>query len=152
PWLSAVAEDCHAEGPAVVIPLTHLGPRNSNFTADWLPLISAGRHREPAHPSVTKAVEDFDIDRVVDEGAAAAARIRAAGFDGLEFLHTGHLIDYFFASRFNDREDEYNGDLTARLRFPLRIIDAMRAEADGMALGVRMSVLEQVDDGLTEDL
>src|SRR5690625_897063 len=150
PWLSAIAEDCHAEGTAVMIQLTHLGPRNSNFTADWLPLISAGRHREPTHRSFTKAMEDFDIERVVDDFAAATARIRAAGFDGLEFLHTGHLIDYFFASRFNDREDEYNGDLTARLRFPLRIIDAMRAEADGMALGVRMSVLEQVDDGLTE--
>jgi 2,4-dienoyl-CoA reductase-like NADH-dependent reductase (Old Yellow Enzyme family)/thioredoxin reductase len=153
PWLSAIAEDCHAEGTAVMIQLTHLGPRNSNFTADWLPLISAGRHREPTHRSFTKAMEDFDIERVVDDFAAATARIRAAGFDGLEFLHTGHLIDYFFASRFNDREDEYNGDLTARLRFPLRMrIDAMRAEADGMALGVRMSVLEQVDDGLTEDL
>jgi 2,4-dienoyl-CoA reductase-like NADH-dependent reductase (Old Yellow Enzyme family)/thioredoxin reductase len=152
PWLSAITEDCHAEGTAVMIQLTHLGPRNSNFTADWLPLISAGRHREPTHRSFTKAMEDFDIERVVDDFAAATARIRAAGFDGLEFLHTGHLIDYFFASRFNDREDEYNGDLTARLRFPLRIIDAMRAEADGMALGVRMSVLEQVDDGLTEDL
>jgi 2,4-dienoyl-CoA reductase-like NADH-dependent reductase (Old Yellow Enzyme family)/thioredoxin reductase len=152
PWLSAIAEDCHAEGTAVMIQLTHLGPRNSNFTADWLPLISAGRHREPTHRSFTKAMEDFDIERVVDDFAAATARIRAARFDGLEFLHTGHLIDYFFASRFNDREDEYNGDLTARLRFPLRIIDAMRAEADGMALGVRMSVLEQVDDGLTEDL
>src|SRR5699024_1617501 len=44
------------------------------------------------------------------------------------------------------------GDLAGRMRFPLRVIDAMRAEADGMALGVRMSVLEQVDDGLTEDL
>src|SRR5699024_10410178 len=41
---------------------------------------------------------------------------------------------------------------SGRMRFPLRVIDAMRAEADGMALGVRMSVLEQVDDGLTEDL
>src|SRR5699024_6161603 len=109
PWLAAIAEDCHAEGTAVMIQLTHLGPRNSNFTADWLPLISAGRHREPTHRSFTKAMEDFDIERVVDDFAGGR-------------------------------------------RLPLRVIDAMRAEADGMALGVRMSVLEQVDDGLTEDL
>src|SRR5699024_3538088 len=69
-----------------------------------------------------------------------------------EFLHTGHLIDYFFASRFNDREDEYSGDLAGRMRFPLRVIGAMRAEADGMALGVRLSVLERVADGRTADL
>src|SRR5699024_10787919 len=62
---------CHAEGTAVMIQLTHLGPRNSNFTADWLPLISAGRHREPTHRSFTKAMEDFDIERVVDDFAAA---------------------------------------------------------------------------------
>ncbi|SDS46824.1 2,4-dienoyl-CoA reductase [Brevibacterium sandarakinum] len=152
PWLSAIAEDCHAEGTAVMIQLTHLGPRNSNFTADWLPLVSSGRHREPTHRSFTKAMEDFDIERVVDDFAAATARVKAAGFDGLEFLHTGHLIDYFFASRFNDREDDYNGDLAARMRFPLRIIDAMRGASDGLALGVRMSVLEQFENGITEDL
>ncbi|MDN6605455.1 FAD-dependent oxidoreductase [Brevibacterium sp.] len=152
PWLSAIAEDCHAEGAAVMIQLTHLGPRNSNFTADWLPLISSGRHREPTHRSFTKSMEDFDIDRVISDFAAATARVKAAGFDGLEFLHTGHLIDYFFASRFNEREDDYNGDLRARMRFPLQVIDAMRAASDGLALGVRMSVLEQLDDGITEDL
>ncbi|MDN6135517.1 MAG: NAD(P)/FAD-dependent oxidoreductase, partial [Brevibacterium sp.] len=152
PWLSAIAEACHAAGAAVMIQLTHLGPRNSNFTADWLPLISSGRHREPTHRSFTKSMEDFDIDRVISDFAAATARVKAAGFDGLEFLHTGHLIDYFFASRFNEREDDYNGDLRARMRFPLQVIDAMRAASDGLALGVRMSVLEQLDDGITEDL
>ncbi|AZL10948.1 FAD-dependent oxidoreductase [Brevibacterium aurantiacum] len=151
PWLAAIADDCHAEGTAVMIQLTHLGPRNSNFTADWLPLISASRHREPTHRSFTKAMEEFDIERVVDDFAAATARVKAAGFDGLEFLHTGHLIDYFFASRFNEREDEYNGDLAARMRFPLQIIDAMRGASEGLALGVRMSVLEQLDDGITEE-
>ncbi|AZT98876.1 FAD-dependent oxidoreductase [Brevibacterium aurantiacum] len=151
PWLAAIADDCHAEGTAVMIQLTHLGPRNSNFTADWLPLISASRHREPTHRSFTKAMEEFDIERVVDDFAAATARVKAAGFDGLEFLHTGHLIDYFFASRFNEREDEYNGDLAARMRFPLQVIDAMRGASEGLALGVRMSVLEQLDDGITEE-
>ena len=151
PWLAAIADDCHAEGTAVMIQLTHLGPRNSNFTADWLPLISASRHREPTHRSFTKAMEEFDIERVVDDFAAATARVKAAGFDGLEFLHTGHLVDYFFASRFNEREDEYNGDLAARMRFPLQIIDAMRGASDGLALGVRMSVLEQLEDGITEE-
>ena len=151
PWLSAIAEDCHAEGTAVMIQLTHLGPRNSNFTADWLPLISSSRHREPTHRSFTKAMEDFDIERVVNDFAAATARVKAAGFDGLEFLHTGHLIDYFFASRFNERTDEYNGDLAARMRFPLQIIDAMRGASEGLALGVRMSVLEQLEDGITEE-
>ena len=152
PWLAAIADDCHAEGTAVMIQLTHLGPRNSNFTADWLPLISSSRHREPTHRSFTKAMEDFDIDRVVNDFAAATARVKAAGFDGLEFLHTGHLVDYFFGSRFNQREDEYNGDLAARMRFPLQIIDAMRGASEGLALGVRMSVLEELEGGITEDV
>lgn len=152
PWLAAIADDCHAEGTAVMIQLTHLGPRNSNFTADWLPLISSSRHREPTHRSFTKAMEDFDIDRVVNDFAAATARVKAAGFDGLEFLHTGHLVDYFFGSRFNQREDEYNGDLADRMRFPLQIIDAMRGASEGLALGVRMSVLEELEGGITEDV
>lgn len=107
PWLAAIAEDCHAEGTAVMIQATHLGMRSSNFTGDWLPLVSPSRTREAAHRSFTKALEDFDMDRIVADFAAAAARVAEAGFDGIEIMHAGHLLDAFLAPWLNDRTDEY---------------------------------------------
>ena len=97
PWLSAIAGDCHEEGAAIMIQATHLGHRSSNFAGDWLPLVSASRTREAAHRSFTKALEDFDMDRIVADFASAAERVAAAGFDGLEVMHAGHLLDSFLA-------------------------------------------------------
>ncbi|GAA3836209.1 NADH:flavin oxidoreductase [Brevibacterium ammoniilyticum] len=148
PWLAAIAADCHAEGAAVMIQATHLGMRSSNFTGDWLPLVSPSRTREPAHRSFTKALEDFDMDRIVADFAAAAARVAEAGFDGIEIMHAGHLLDAFLAPWLNDRTDEY-AELT---RFPLRVIDAVRAAVPtGFLVGIRMAVDERRDDGMRED-
>ncbi|WP_309132025.1 FAD-dependent oxidoreductase [Brevibacterium sp.] len=153
PWLAAIAEDCHAEGAAVMIQLTHLGMRSSNFAADWLPLISSSRNREAAHRSFTKAMEDFDFERVVDDFAAAAGRVAAAGFDGLEILHAGHIFDTFFSPWLNMREDDHNGDLLARAKFFLDVVDAVRATVPAdFLLGTRMSVDERREDGMTEPL
>ncbi|WP_453985224.1 oxidoreductase [Brevibacterium casei] len=148
PWLAAIAEDCHAEGTAVMIQATHLGMRSSNFTGDWLPLVSPSRTREAAHRSFTKALEDFDMDRIVADFAAAAARVAEAGFDGIEIMHAGHLLDAFLAPWLNDRTDEY-AELT---RFPLRVIDAVRAAVPpDFLVGIRMAVDERRDDGMRED-
>ena len=39
---------------------------------------------------VMKAMEDFDIERVQDDYAAAARRCREGDLDGCEFVFTGH--------------------------------------------------------------
>ncbi|MDN6604932.1 FAD-dependent oxidoreductase [Brevibacterium sp.] len=152
PWLAALAADCHEEGAAVMIQTTHLGHRSSNFAGDWLPLVSASRTREAAHRSFTKELEDFDMDRIVDDFSSAAARVAAAGLDGLEIMHAGHLLDSFLAPWLNSRTDEYSGKLDNLLRFPLRIIDAVKAAVpEEFLVGIRMAVDELRDDGLRED-
>ncbi|AZL07348.1 FAD-dependent oxidoreductase [Brevibacterium aurantiacum] len=152
PWLSALAADCHDEGAAVMIQTTHLGHRSSNFTGDWLPLVSASRTREAAHRSFTKEIEDFDMDRIVDDFASAAARVAEAGLDGLEIMHAGHLLDAFLAPWLNTRTDEYNGELENLLRFPLRVIDAVKAAVPkDFVVGIRMAVDELREDGMRED-
>ena len=151
PWLSAIAGDCHEEGAAIMIQATHLGHRSSNFAGDWLPLVSASRTREAAHRSFTKALEDFDMDRIVADFASAAERVAAAGFDGLEVMHAGHLLDSFLAPWLNDRDDEFSGELANLIKFPMRIIDAVRAAVpDDFVLGIRMAVDERREDGMDE--
>lgn len=75
-----------------------------------------------------KVLEAADIDLVVEQFGAAAARAKAAGFDGIE-LHGGHgyLLSSFMSPKTNSRTDEYGGPLENRARLLLRVIAAVRA-------------------------
>ena len=72
PWLRKLADDCHEEGAAVMIQLTHLGRRTAWNKADWLPILAPSRVREAAHRGFPKAAEPWDLDRIVADYAAAA--------------------------------------------------------------------------------
>lgn len=152
PWLRKLADEVHDLGTRVMIQVTHLGARSSNFTGDWLPLVSASRYREPAHRAFAKEAEDWDIDRIIDDYASAARRVADGGMDGLELQHWGHLMDSFVSPWLNHREDEYGGSFENRLRFPLRLLDAVRAAVpDDFVVGVRMSMDQLREDGLDSD-
>lgn len=152
PWLKQLADECHDEGCAVMIQLTHLGRRTNWNHSDWLPVLSASPVREPAHRAFPKEMEDWDIDRIVRDYAAAAERIKEAGLDGFEFECYGHLMDSFWSPATNIRTDEYNGSLENRLRFSMKVIDACR-EVIGpdFIMGLRMVADEDWEKGLSRE-
>jgi len=152
PWLRKLTDEVHALDTRVMIQVTHLGARSSNFTGDWLPLVSSSRYREPAHRSFAKEAEDWDLDRIIADYAQAARRVAEGGIDGLELQHWGHFMDSFVSPWLNDRDDEYGGSLENRLRVPLRLIDAVRAAVPpDFVVGIRMSMDQLRDDGLTSE-
>ena len=104
PWLAELADECHEHGSAVMIQLTHLGRRTGWNKADWLPVLAPSPVREPAHRAFPKEAEDWDIDRIVADYAAAAQRMQAAGLDGIEFEAYGHLMDHFWSPATNRRD------------------------------------------------
>ena len=69
PWMRKLADECHEHGAAVMIQLTHLGRRTAWNKADWLPVLAPSPVREPAHRGFPKAVEEWDIDRIVADYA-----------------------------------------------------------------------------------
>ncbi|MDN5790089.1 MAG: NADH:flavin oxidoreductase [Micrococcales bacterium] len=152
PWLRRLTDDVHAAGAAVMCQVTHLGRRTSNYAGDWLPVVSASPLREPAHRAFPKEAEDWDLDRIVRHYAEAAARCQAGGLDGIELQHYGHLLDSFLSPATNHRHDELGGGLEQRMTFPRRVIQAVRAAVGpDFIVGIRMSLDEDRDGGLTED-
>ena len=93
PWLAQLSDECHEHGAAVMIQITHLGRRTNWNKGDWLPVLAPSAVREPAHRAFPKVAEDWDIDRIVADYATAAARMKAAGLDGIEIEAYGHLLD-----------------------------------------------------------
>ncbi len=94
-----------------------------------------------------------EIEKIINSFASAAKRIKDAGFDGVE-LHggTGYLLVQFLSSRTNHRTDEYGGDLTNRMRFPLRVVEAVLEEVgNDFPVGYRFLADELLPDGLHLD-
>jgi 2,4-dienoyl-CoA reductase-like NADH-dependent reductase (Old Yellow Enzyme family) len=80
--------------------------------------------------------------------AAAAARARAAGFDGVE-LHYAHAYTMAsFLSATNMRNDGYGGGRANRLRLPLEVFKAVRHAAGAdYPVGCRFLADECIDGG-----
>ena len=150
-WLKELADEVHGHGAAVMIQLTHLGRRTSWSKDDWLPVIAPSAVREPAHRAFPKAVEEWDIARVIRHYADAAERCRQGGLDGIEVECYGHLADQFWSPATNKREDEYGGSLANRLRFALEMLAAIRARVGPrFIVGVRMVCDEDWERGLSK--
>ncbi len=152
PWMAKLAEECRAEGCAVMIQLTHLGRRSHWGNGDWLPTISASGHREIAHRGQSKAAELWDIERIIQDYADAAERMKAAGLDGIEIESYGHLIDQFMSDVTNERADSYGGAFENRMRFADRVLQAVRNRVGpDFIVGIRQVVDELYGEkGITE--
>jgi anthraniloyl-CoA monooxygenase len=111
-----------------------IGPSALPFDAGW-----------PAPRAMNRA----DMDRIVAAFADATKRSLAAGFDLVE-LHMAHgyLLSSFLSPLANQRTDEYGGSLANRARFPLEVLDAVRAAwpAD-KPISVRISASDWVPEG-----
>ena len=102
---------------------------------------AAGRRETLTPREMTSA----DIDIAIADYAAAAARARRAGFDGVEIAANGtYLIAQFLNQRLNRRGDGYGGAHRGRLL--LEIVDAVAAAWDGRRVGVRLSPYWTVRD------
>ena len=112
--------------------------------------------QNPLAPSAVKtfgrmprALENEEIDRIIDKYANAAARAKTAGFDMME-LHggTGYLLAQFLSPRTNQRTDEYGGILANRQRFALEVLMRVKEVVDTFPVGYRFLADEWLPDGL----
>ena len=98
PWIKKLTNAIHDQDCKIMIQLTHLGRRTSWSKGDWLPSISSGKHREPAHKAFPKIAESWDIERIIKEYGDAAERMKEGGMDGVELEGQGHLICLLYTS------------------------------------------------------
>ncbi|MFF3499895.1 bifunctional salicylyl-CoA 5-hydroxylase/oxidoreductase [Streptomyces sp. NPDC003247] len=152
-----------APGTAIGVQLGHCGRKGSTrpmwegmdeplpdgnwplVAASPLPYKPGGRPpRELGRAELTDLREQF---------AAAARRAARAGFDLLE-LHCAHgyLLSGFLSPLANRRDDAYGGSLARRLRFPLEVFDAVRAEwPEERPMTVRISATDWAEGGTTAE-
>jgi 2,4-dienoyl-CoA reductase-like NADH-dependent reductase (Old Yellow Enzyme family) len=99
--------------------------------------------------TVPLALDADGLKRVKDGFVAAARRADALGLDAIE-IHGAHgyLLHQFLSPLANQRTDAYGGSLENRMRFPLEVFDAIRAEVSPeMVVGMRVSATDWVEGG-----
>ena len=152
--LARLAETMHKHGAKIMIQATHMGRRSNYHGEHWPHLVTPSGIREPVHRGNAKTIEMHEIRRIVQNFAAAAKRVQAAGMDGIEISAAHqHLIDQFWSPRTNKRSDEYGGSLQNRMRFGIEVLTAVR-EAVGrdFCVGLRMCGDEFHEDGLSHEM
>ncbi|WP_263147206.1 FAD-dependent oxidoreductase [Pseudomonas sp. RIT-PI-AD] len=149
-----LAEVCHAQGALVLSQVFHPG-REIMESADGLLAVAYSASAAPNERFrvMPRALEQAMIDEIVAGYASAARRLHRAGLDGVEVVAShGYLPAQFLNPRLNRREDAYNGDLEARLRFLREVLGAIRAATgNDFIVGLRISADERDPEGLTED-
>ncbi|HEX9979149.1 MAG TPA: FAD-dependent monooxygenase [Flavobacterium sp.] len=100
-----------------------------------------------------KEIDIVAMDKIVAEFTAAARNANDAGFDMIELqAHHGFLLASFLSPLTNFRKDEFGGDIQNRLRFPLRVFNAIREvfPAD-KPISVRISASDWAEGGISEE-
>lgn len=146
--LARLADAIHATGARAIAQISHCGRQTkSKFTG--MPLVAPSAIPCPLNREMPRALALEEIGEMERAFVAAARRVEAAGFDGVE-IHAAHgyLASSFLSAYSNRRTDIYGGSLEHRMRFLLNIVDGIRRHSD-LTLTVRISADEFVQDGNT---
>ena len=155
PW-RRVVERIRAHGAAAFGQLYHPGRGDiAGSSDDGTVAVAYAPSALPCERNlvIPRAMSRGLVREVVDAYGDAAARMREAGFQGIEVMaHHGHLVSQFLNPRINRRGDEYGGSERARFRFLHEVLEAVRARLDDeMPLGVRVCADEMDEVGLRAD-
>jgi 2,4-dienoyl-CoA reductase-like NADH-dependent reductase (Old Yellow Enzyme family) len=125
-----VVKSVHEAGGKIVPQLWHVGmarqASGDNPNPESLPIGPSGINIMTGEKT-SEAMTKDEIKHIVNAFGQAAGDAKRLGFDGIE-IHGAHgyLIDQFFWSNTNKRDDEYGGDILGRSRFAVEIIEACR--------------------------
>lgn len=135
PQFRRAVEEAHARDVRFIVQINHAGPRaiDNDDLADVVARpLKKGR--------TARALTKEEIKEIEAHFIAAARRVQQAGADGVQ-LHAAHsyLLSRFIDPTFNQRTDEYGGDIEGRFRMTEEIIRGIH-EACGPDFPVLLKV------------
>jgi 2,4-dienoyl-CoA reductase-like NADH-dependent reductase (Old Yellow Enzyme family) len=122
------AENTFGSPSRIAVQLWHTGRHAMNpIGPSPIPV----QKRDGGYKDTPRQMTEADMDEVVGIFENAARLSIEAGFDSME-IHGAHgyLLDSFLSPASNQRTDDYGGSFENRMRFPLRVVRAVRAVID----------------------
>ncbi|HND32587.1 MAG TPA: NADPH-dependent 2,4-dienoyl-CoA reductase, partial [Myxococcota bacterium] len=143
-----VTDTVHEHGGRILMQAIHAGRYGYHPFSE-----SASAIKARINPFSPREMSVARIQEVVGDFARACSLAKEAGYDGVEVMGSeGYLLNQFLCSRVNKRTDAYGGDIHARMRFPLEVVNAIRhAVGKEFILMYRLSLLDLVEGGNTQE-
>ena len=151
--LRKLAVEVHRAGGKVSMQLTHCGYFSKN-KANKHPMAPSRVFNEYGALSgimFSREMNRDDMDRVSEEFASSAKRLKEAGFDAVE-IHMGHgyLLSQFLSPRTNKRKDEYGGSVENRSRYPLEVLkNVVEKTGRGYPVLVKLNLSDGIRNGFS---
>lgn len=156
PALRVLTDAVHRNGAAISAQITHGGSFVTGLHVRGRTVSASGGFNPAGSLKgnfLQRAMNERDMQRTVDEFVAAAILAREAGFDAVE-IHMGHgyLLNQFISPLSNHREDDYGGSAENRVRFPARVLAAVKqAAGNELAVLAKINVADGVRRGATAE-
>ncbi|MCT4705406.1 NADPH-dependent 2,4-dienoyl-CoA reductase [Enterobacteriaceae bacterium H16N7] len=143
-----VTDAVHREGGKIALQILHTGRYSYQPNPVAPSAIQAPINRFKPH-----ALGHDEILTLIEEFARCASLAKEAGYDGVEIMGSeGYLINQFLAARTNQRDDEWGGDYSRRMRFAVEVVRAVREKVGADFIIIyRLSMLDLVEGGGTFD-
>jgi len=169
PPMRRLVDFMKAQGVVPSIQLAHAG-RKGSMQRPWHgngPITDADKARgdkvwDIVGPTAEPMDEGFiaphalsadELKSLAGQWGDAAKRAIEAGFEIVEIHNAhGYLVHQFLSPISNKRNDAFGGDFEGRTRFPLMIVEAVRAAVPkGTPVFLRVSAVDGIDDGWSMD-
>ena len=126
PGLTKLAHAIKKHGAKAAIQIGHAGNSTRSKVTGMQPVAPSAVKRRGLYETPRELLIE-EIQEIIRGFASAAERAKRAGFDAVE-IHGAHnyLVSQFLSSAWNQREDEYGGNLEHRITFVREDIDASR--------------------------
>lgn len=159
--LAKIASSIDKYGAVAGIQLAHAGRKASTAKPSrggkpvdesqegWRPIISSSPIAFSEEYPIPEALTIAEIHDVRDNFVRAAKRSVQAGFKTIE-VHAAHgyLLHQFLSPLTNQRNDDYGGSFTNRIRFVCEIVEGVREVIpEKYSLWVRISATDWVENG-----
>jgi 2,4-dienoyl-CoA reductase (NADPH2) len=139
-----ITEAVHKEGGKIALQILHTG----RYSYQPRP-VAPSALQAPINRFKPHALTHDEILVLIDDFAQCALLAREAGYDGVEVMGSeGYLINEFLAARTNQRDDQWGGDWSRRMRFAVEVVRAVRERVgEAFIIIYRLSMLDLVEGG-----
>jgi len=124
---SELCDAVHRHGARICVQLTPGEGRLFSYRGE-IPVAPSDGLKGVWNPrTLSRAATKEEIERIVRDYGYAARLAKAAGFDAIEIrAYGGYFLDQFMSTLWNQRMDEYGGNLDGRLRLLMQAIESVR--------------------------
>lgn len=146
PQHELITKAVHKEGGKICMQILHSGRYGYHMHN-----VAPSPIQAPINPMKPRELSAEDIERTISDFAQCALLAQKAGYDGVEIMGSeGYLINQFIAKRTNHRTDDWGGDYSNRMRFPVEIVKRVRESVGANFIIIyRLSMLDLVEGGST---